>query len=122
LGEPTGWVGGMCLTYGRQPGFDAYVPGEPLPRSNCAEGLAVPPAMWLRISGLEGDIAYCMVSCESDAECRPGSECERGGEPGAPLYATGVCAPIDDCHLGMHTCPTGYECQTSGGTSLCAPL
>lgn len=122
-GSPTGWVGGSCLAYGRQLGPDAYADGAPIPRSNCAEGLAMPPIGWLQNGAAEGDSAYCLPTCDTDAECREGYECEHtGSAPGAPTFSTGLCAPIDDCHLGTHTCPTGYECRELGLFSICAAL
>lgn len=113
-GEPTGWLGGACISFAR---LGPIEQGAPLPQSNCPNGSVTIPFDGTRA----GDIAFCLQGCADATMCRPGYGCERLDltMPAGAMTSTGVCLPLD-CAAQGAMCPTGYTCQTMGtgtGTS-----
>jgi hypothetical protein len=105
---PTGFLGGMCVSYGVVPSPSAYRAGAPLPQGSCPDGSAVPPTS---AGAAYGDLGLCLPTCASPSDCRAGYTCthlEGGG-----MLANGLCLPID-CSTGA-PCPTGTACSSSSG-------
>lgn len=114
-GAATGYIGGTCVSFGTQPPDEEFVPGEPMPRSNCVEGSIVVPR---QNSVQAGDWVICWDECASAADCRPGYQCFRGVSSTGPAHSTGACWPVFCSMEGME-CPPGYACQIRGGLSQC---
>lgn len=100
---PTGFLDGMCISYGVEPSPSDYVPGAPLPQGSCPDGSAVIPGL---ASGFYGDLAICFRTCVSDGECRPGYGCTHF-EVSSPPNTDGLCIPID---CASAPCPAGTTC------------
>jgi len=119
-GQPTGYVGGYCLTFdARSPG-NTFQPNMPFPRGNCPPNTANVP---LSQGSGEGDQAACLSSCtRTNAQdirgtCRPGYECNYAMSTSGMMSSTGFC-DVFDCNTAPYNtqpnnaCPTGYRCQT----------
>jgi hypothetical protein len=111
-GHPTGYIDGICASFGTQVAASEWVAGGPTPRGNCAEGSVLTTSS----GSVEGDLEVCLPECTDASDCRPGYDCARGAPP---MYTTGYCLPVI-CDVPGMECPTGYSCQVSAGLSLCA--
>jgi hypothetical protein len=105
-GQPTGFLGGYCLSFGRYPGDSAYTPGAPIPQSNCPSGsVAVSVAMGTGT----GDSVPCFRACTGASGCRAGYACQHLGS-GTMTTTNGICLPVDCTMTGM-SCPSGTTCH-----------
>ncbi len=117
-GEATGWIGGYCLSFGRQADI---MQGQPVPQGNCPAGAGVLP---FNGEGL-GDASPCFATCDATHPCRVGYECDHltPSSGTGEFFSNGVCFPVDCARTGM-TCPAGYHCVVAGDagvpTGLCA--
>jgi hypothetical protein len=110
---PTGFLGGYCLSVGRQiaqSAWDAVVGGD-LPRSNCPEGSVILPIA----DQSAGSPTQCWRACSADGDCRPGYHCDRPMSGSTPLSRNGACRPVD-CGAGA-SCPEGFTCTHPAGSS-----
>lgn len=112
---PTGFLGGMCLSYGAIPSSTAYVPGAPLPRGSCPTGSA-PLPQFGSFSG--GDLGTCFPTCGGERDCRTGYACTHL-ETTSPQFSTGICLPID---CTTTPCPSGTTCSMSDGAWVGHPV
>jgi hypothetical protein len=113
-GTPTGFLGGMCISYGVVPSESDYRAGAPILQGSCPDGSAVAPT-----SGTagNGDLGLCFRTCVRDGDCRSGYACTHL-EAGA-IFSNGLCLPID---CSMASCPTGTACSTMTSTWVGHPV
>lgn len=113
-GAGTGWVGGYCVSRGRQPPQASFVMGRPWPQYDCPMGSV--PYLFLA----EGDNVPCLRQCNTNTDCRGGFICDHlqpTGMPTVQFFSTGACLPEDCRAAGAPACPAGYRCQTIAGTT-----
>jgi hypothetical protein len=114
------YIGGECVSYGREVAPSAFVVGGPLPQSDCPKGSVVMPGDWLSLSVGEGDFVYCFPSCTADSDCRAGYECMGLQDEGdGRVFTVGACSPTDDCMNPAHACPTGHSCVGNTAQAHC---
>ena len=120
---PTGYLGGMCISFGRHPGNAAIQPDRPLPQSTCPAGSVAIPS---ESGSNEGDSAVCFKGCTTNSGCRAGYECDRLLFSGTMQPTTGICSPINCMAAPYATmtnagCPAATVCRrrmVSGSTTV----
>lgn len=109
-GASTGFLDGMCVSYGIIPGPEEYVDGRPIPQGSCPDGSAPMPIY----GDYQGDLTVCYPTCLGDADCRSGYACTHlEGTP--PRFMTGLCLPID---CAGAPCPAGTTCGADPDPTL----
>jgi hypothetical protein len=105
-GDPSGFIGGMCISFGyRLPG-SSYNLGQPVPQGNCPMGSGPVPFR----NNMAGGSTACFPICVHNSDCRTGYACQPLGMP--PMTTSnGFCFPVD-CSMAGMACPSGYACQT----------
>ena len=108
LGQPSGWIGGYCLSFGRATNITE---GQSVPQSNCPPNAGAVP-----FDGQgPGDSAPCFRTCVADSDCRAGYQCDHlTSMSGGQFFSNGICLPVDCSRAGMQ-CPAGYACATVTG-------
>jgi hypothetical protein len=105
-GDPTGYIGGYCISFGYRLPDSSYNTGSPVPQGNCPPGSGPVPFSDNQVA----DSTQCARICAHDSDCRAGYSCQPLGMP--PMVTTnGYCFPID-CSMPGMTCPSGYSCHT----------
>jgi len=113
--EPTGWVGGYCLSFARAGNL---MQGQPVPPSNCPPGAGVVP-----LGGEQpGDLAPCFHTCNASSDCRAGYQCDhlQPAMGTGNFFSNGICLPVD-CNTSGMTCPSGYHCVTQPSDAAMPP-
>jgi hypothetical protein len=118
MGNPTGNVDGMCVSYGRVPSADLYGANLPLPQANCPAGNVLIPGP--RGAG-EGDWGICRPTCMAHTDCRPGYGCIHLRYNNTPT-SNGYCAAIncnfaDFAAMPNHHCPADFTCVMDMGAT-----
>ena len=103
-GQPTGWIGGYCLSFGRTTNI---MQGDAVPQSNCPAGAGTVP---LNGQG-PGDWAPCFKICNANSDCRVGYQCDHltPSMSTGNFFTNGICLPID-CAAPGAMCPAGTQC------------
>lgn len=112
MGNPTGYVDGMCVAYCILPGgwnTNTIYAGTALPAAGCAGDAVCFPASFQHAS--EGDLGVCLPACVDDADCREGYQCVRAfptASGSTASFDNGICQPTD---CARAPCPSGYGCR-----------
>ena len=126
-GDPTGWVGGYCVSNCiLPPGYNNndFFAGDAFPNGGCPGDAVCLPADFSQTA--QRDLGRCYAQCDGDGDCRGGYVClkEIGlASGGVSTYSNGLCVP-GNCETDG--CPSGYTCEPipdgRGGTRfVCAP-
>lgn len=124
-GQPTGWVGGYCISNCiLPPGYNTntFFEGDELPNAGCpGDAVCVPRSFG---AASQRDLGSCYDQCTDAGQCRDGYTCLSTFLGGMASYPNGICVPIDCTGTA---CPTGYECVViNEGTmqerNVCAPM
>jgi hypothetical protein len=116
------WFEGMCFATGTQVDASEYIPGGPLPQSDCPVGsVLIPNEVLLGEPSVAGTTGLCFKSCTESSECRDGYECELFAELDGIPFSIGVCFPLN-CGAERYDevpnrgCPCVTRCEIADGT------